>query len=185
MQARVRERIPELTGLLSAVSLALVFGAVGGYLPESFLPESDPLITAVPHLNAVISLLAIGSILTGVRAIRNDRVRRHRTAMLTTTALFALFLLLYLYRVSLEGPTTFAGPDLLRQFLYLPVLGIHILLAMVCIPFVYYALLLAGTRPRSAIPGTSHARVGRVAATLWLISFSLGLVVYTLLHLVY
>jgi len=181
----VRDRVPALTGLLTVVSLALVFGAVGGFLPAAVLPRVDPLVAAVPHLNALLSAAAICSIVYGVRAIRNGRVGRHRIAMLTTTALFALFLGLYLYRVSLEGPTTFTGPDALKQFVYLPVLAVHILLAIVCLPLVYYALLLTATHSVAELPDTAHPRVGRLAATLWLVSFSLGIVVYLLLHVVF
>jgi len=182
---RVRKRVPALTGVLTVVSLALVFGAVGGYLPAAALPRIDGLVVAVPHLNALISLSAIGAILVGVRAIRRGNVSRHRVAMLTATGLFALFLLLYLYRVSLEGPTTFTGPAPLKRFLYLPMLAIHILLAMVCLPLVYYALLLAATHSVAELPRTNHPRVGRVAALLWLVSFTLGICVYLLLHVLF
>ena len=181
----VREHVPAVTALLTLVSLALVFGTVLGYVPETLLPHIEALVTVVPHLNAVISLAAIGTILVGVRAIRRGDVARHRAAMLASTALFAVFLALYLYRVSLEGPTEFAGSDAVRQFVYLPVLAVHILLAMVCIPFVYYALVLAGTHSVAELPDTPHPRVGRVAATLWLVSFALGIVVYALLYLVF
>jgi putative membrane protein len=58
-------------------------------------------------------------------------------------------------------------------------------LAMVAIPLVYYALLLAGTRPVSEIYDTKHARVGRLAATLWVVSFALGIVVYLMLYVIF
>jgi len=182
---QARERVPALTGLLSAISLALVFGAVGGFLPASSLPRVDGLLTAIPHLNALISACAIVSILYGVRAIRRGNVGTHRAAMLTATALFALFLSLYLYRVSIEGPTTFAGPAPIKQFLYLPLLAVHILLAIACVPVVYYALLLAVTHSVEELPSTNHPRAGRLAAALWLVSFSLGIVVYLLLHVLF
>jgi putative membrane protein len=183
VRERVREHIPAATALLTVVSLALVFGAVGGYMPA--LPRVDPLVEVVPHANALISAAAITTILAGVRAIRRENIARHRRAMLASTALFALFLALYLYRVSLVGPTEFAGPDTLRRFVYLPMLAIHILLAMVCLPFVYGALLLAATHRVPQLRETLHPRVGRVAATLWLVSFSLGICVYLMLHVLF
>lgn len=185
MQPQVRKRVPALTGLLTVVSLALVFGAVGGAIPEGLLPEIAVLIDVIPHLNAVISLTAIGTILSGVRAIRRGEIRRHQVAMVASTILFGTFLVLYLYRVSVEGTTVFAGPDAIKQFVYLPVLAIHILLAIVCIPFVYYALLLASAYPVSELPETPHPRVGKIAASLWLISFALGIVVYLLLYILF
>jgi putative membrane protein len=182
-----RDRVRSLTTVLSVVSLALVFAAAGGQIPQSTVPDAPEwFLEAIPHVNVVISATAIATIAYGWRAIRRGRVDRHRIAMLASFGLFAAFLTLYLYRlIATGGPQPFPGPDAVYQFVYLPILAIHILLAVVCIPFVYYALLLAGAYPIRELPETNHARVGRVAASLWLISFSLGIVVYALLHVGY
>ena len=181
-----RENVPLLTGVLSAVALALVFGAVGGVIPNSFLPRaSDAVLDAIPHLNAVISASAIVTILLGWRAIARGNVRRHRAFMLASFALFSAFLVGYLYRLILVGTVAFPGPEAVYTFVYLPFLAVHILLAIVCIPFVFYALLLAATRPYEELYHTRHAQVGMVGAVLWLISFSMGIGVYLLLHQIY
>jgi len=181
-----RENVPLLTGVLSAVALALVFGAVGGVIPSSILPRaSDGVLAAIPHLNAAISLTAIGTILLGWRAISRGNVERHRAFMLSSFGLFAAFLVGYLYRLVIVGTAEFPGPETVYTFVYLPFLAIHILLAIVCIPFVFYALLLATTRPYTELYDTRHAWVGMVGAVLWLISFSMGIGVYLLLHHVY
>lgn len=185
MSMSARDRVRELTAILSVVSLALVFAAVRQAIPKAVLPRIDPLVAVIPHLNALISLVAIGTILAGVRAIRRRDIETHRRRMLTSAGLFALFLLLYLYRVSLEGPSEFPGPDPVYLYVYLPILAIHILLAIVAVPVVYYVLLLALTRPVSELPQTAHARVGRVAASLWLISFTLGIIVWLMLHVLF
>ncbi|WP_248896874.1 DUF420 domain-containing protein [Haloplanus halobius] len=181
-----RERVPELTALLSVMSLSLVFGAVLGVIPRGAIPRAPAaVIASIPHVNAAISVVAVVAILAGVRFARRRRFRRHRAAMLLSTALFVAFLVLYLYKVIMEGPSTFTGPETVYQWLYLPLLAVHILLAVVCIPLLYYVLLLATTRPIEALTRTAHARVGRVAASLWLISFVLGTVVYAMLYVVY
>ncbi|WP_335998568.1 DUF420 domain-containing protein [Halorientalis halophila] len=186
MELSARDRVPELTGLLTAVALALVFGAVLGVIPSTALPRApDWFVAAIPHLNAAVSVLAVVVILAGWRAIRHGNVARHRRAMLAGLALFGTFLALYLYRVTLEGPAGFAGPAAVERFAYLPILGIHMLLAIVCIPLLFYVLLLALTRPVSELSETNHPRVGRVAATLWLVSFTLGTVVYLLLYVLF
>lgn len=182
MPNAVRDNVEAVAGLLSLVALALVFGAVLGALPASALPRSDPLVAAVPHLNAAISVAAIAVISVGLRAIRSGDVRRHRRAMLVGLALFAAFLVLYLYRVSLVGPTHFDGPAWIDRYLYLPLLAVHVSLAVVCVPLLNYVALLALTRPVAEIPATRHPRVGRVAVTLWLVSFALGVVVYGMLY---
>ncbi len=179
------ERVLVLTALLSIVSLALVFAAALQALPAGSIPRFEPLLTLIPHMNAVVSLLAIGTIVAGVRAIKRGNVGRHRLSMLASFSLFSIFLVLYLYRVALLGPSEFPGPDTVRTFIYLPFLAVHIGLAVLCVPFVFYALLSAGTRPVTEIYATNHARVGRIAATLWLISFSMGIGIYALLYHIY
>lgn len=186
MELRTRNHVPALTAILTGVSLALVFGAVFGTVPRSALPRApETVLTAIPHLNAVLSTAAIGTIAGGVVAVRRGNVRTHRRLMLASLALFAAFLVLYLYKVTLEGPATFPGPEALYRNVYLPLLAVHVLLAVVCIPLLYYVLLLALTRPVAEVAGTRHRSVGRVAAALWMTSFVLGDAVYLLLYVVY
>jgi putative membrane protein len=187
MQQQVRGHVPALTGVLTAVSLALVFGAALGYIPATVVPEAPGwVVDAIPHVNAAISASAIVTIALGWHWIRAGRVERHRVAMIASTVLFVGFLVLYLYRLTLlGGPEPFPGPETVYRFVYLPLLGVHILLAVVCIPLLYYVLLLAATRSVRELRRTAHARVGRVAASLWLISFALGIAVYALLHVGY
>ncbi|WP_336025040.1 DUF420 domain-containing protein [Halobellus salinisoli] len=186
MVIHARDHVLELTAALSAVSLAAVFTAVLGAVPPTALPNApDALVESIPHVNAVLSTLALVTITLGVRFIRGGAVDRHRAMMLTTLGLFVAFLVLYLYRIALVGPASFPGPEAVYRFLYLPTLAVHVLLAIVCIPLLYYVLLLALTRPVSALYDSPHARVGRVAAALWFVSFALGDVVYLLLYVIY
>jgi putative membrane protein len=184
MHLDARDRVRELTVVLSVVSLALVFGTAGGFVPPGLLPRLEPLVEVIPHLNALLSATALVTIAFGIQAIKRGDIERHRTAMAATTVLFLGFLALYLYRIALEGPSDFPGPETLYQFVYLPLLAIHILLAVVSIPLVYYVLLVAVTRPVAAIRQSPHPRVGRVAASLWAVSFALGIVVYLMLYVV-
>jgi putative membrane protein len=184
MNTWVRENVPAVTGLLTVVSLALVFGAVLGAFPP--LPRApDTVLEAIPTANALISAVAIGTIVTGWRAIRRGNVRRHRRLMLTSLALFVTFLALYLYRVSLVGTTSFGGPEVVYRFVFLPFLAIHMLLAIVCIPLLYYAVLIGLTHPVGRIRETRHRQVGRIAAPLWLVSFSMGIAVWAMLYVLF
>ncbi|WP_115863059.1 DUF420 domain-containing protein [Halorussus litoreus] len=184
MQRFVERHVPAVTGLLTVVSLALVFSAALRVVPAGALPRApDPVLAAIPHVNAVISTVAFVVIAASWRAIRRGEVERHRNGMLAGVGLFAAFLTLYLYRVAILGPTGYEGPAVIERFVYAPILAIHVLLAVVCIPLLYYVLLLALTKSVSELPATNHPRVGRVAAVLWLTSFALGVVVYLLLYL--
>ena len=183
IRARARGHVRELTALLTVVSLALVFGAALGAVPRTVLPRApDAVFAAIPHFNAAVSATAIGTILLGWRAISRGNVRRHRAFMLASFGLFAAFLGAYLYRLIHVGTAEFPGPEALYTYLYLPFLGIHILLAILCVPFVFYALLLAATRPFEELYHTRHSQVGLVAAVLWLISFTMGIGVYVMLY---
>ena len=182
----VREHVPAVSGILSVFALALVFAAALQAIPSALLPRApDGVIRAIPHVNAVLSATAIGTIVVGWRAIRQGNVVRHRRAMLSTVALFATFLVAYLYRVALKGPTDFSGPPLVESVVYPAILGIHIVLAIVCVPLVIYVLMLALTHSVAELPDTPHPRVGTVAAALWLVSFSLGIVVYLMLYVLF
>lgn len=185
VRAVVRDHVPATATVLTAVSLALVFGAVLGAVPAALPRAPRSVLEAIPHVNAAISVVAIVTIARGWRWIREGNVRRHRAAMLLAASLFASFLALYLYRVSILGPTEFPGPDPVYRWVYLPVLVVHVTLAIVCIPLLYYVLLVGLTHSVPAIARSRHPRVGRVAAPLWLVSFVLGTVVYLLLYVVY
>lgn len=180
-----REHVPALTALLTVVSLAVVFSAALQVLPVSALPSPEGVLEAIPHVNAAVSLTAIAAITAGVWAIRRGDVSRHRALMLTSFGLFGVFLVLYIYRVAVIGPTEFTGPTVVRTYVYFPVLFVHVALAIVCVPFVFYALLIAGTRPVAEIGETRHRTAGRVAASLWLISFTMGLGIYAMLYHVF
>jgi len=181
-----REHSLGVAGTLSAVALGLVFAVVGGVVPPSLLPRASPaVLEAIPTLNAVVSLTAIVTISLGVRAARAREFDSHRRYMLASTGLFGAFLVMYLYRLTLLGTTDFGGPAAVERFVYFPVLAVHILLAIVCVPLVVYVLTLAATRPIADLFDTAHRRIGRIAATLWLVSFALGVLVYVLLYLVY
>ncbi|MFB6218693.1 MAG: DUF420 domain-containing protein [Halobacteriaceae archaeon] len=185
MRQFARDHTGGLAALLAAVSLALVFGVALRAVPADALPRApDWVVAAIPHANAVISAAAIVVIAAGWRAVRRGNVGRHRRAMVAGFALFVAFLGLYLYKVALVGPTRFPGEGTVRTA-YFAVLAVHILLAVVCVPLLYYVLLLAATRPVPEIRESLHPRVGRVAAGLWLVSFALGLAVYLLLYVVY
>lgn len=184
LRARVREHVFATATVLSVLSLALVFTAALRVVPPELLPRAPTLVVdAIPHLNALVSAVAFVFVVAGVRAIHSGHIERHRKLMASAFGLFVVFLVGYLYRVALVGPTEFAASGLVET-VYNVVLAIHITLAIVCVPLLFYTLLLAWSHPISAIPETNHRTVGKVAAPLWAISFALGIVVYLLVYVV-
>ena len=182
MRLSVEERVPELAGVLSVLALALVFGAVLQLLPVGALPEIEPLLSVIPHLNAVLSVVAVVVIAAGWYWARAGEIDRHRWAMLGGFVLFGAFLALYLYRVALLGPHPFEGPQVVEQFVYFPILFVHMVLAVICVPLLFYVLLLGLVHPVRELPETPHPRLGRLTAALWITSFVLGIAVYLMLY---
>ncbi|MCW8172647.1 DUF420 domain-containing protein [Natrialba swarupiae] len=180
-----RERVRPIAAVLSVVSLAVVFAAAGGRLPQSAVPghrvgaDGD-------------SARERGHQCDGDRhdhgRVASDPpgdVARHRAAMLASFALFVTFLTLYLYRlVATGGPQPFPVPRCSTSSSTCPS-SRSTFSSPSSVSLLYYALLLAFACPVDGLRRTNHARVGRLAAGLWLISFSLGIVVYGLLHVAY
>lgn len=185
MRSVVRTHVGFVTATLSVVSLAAVFGVVGGVVPSRLLPHAPPaVLDALPHLNAVLSALALLAIGSGLLAIRRGDVSAHRRRMAAAFGLFVAFLASYLYRIAVEGTTSFAGPAAIEP-VYYGLLAVHVGLAIVCLPLLFYVLALAYGYDVGELGGTNHPRVGRIAASLWAISFALGIVVYLALYVVF
>lgn len=186
LDTRLRAHPGALSVPVSVAALAAVFAAAGGVVPPPVLPTPPAAaLDVIPHVNAAVSAVAALTVVAGVREIHRGRVARHRALMIAATALFVVFLALYLYKVALRGPAAFGGPDTVYRFVYLPVLVVHVLLAVVTVPLVTHALVLAGLYDISELPSTRHPTVGRAAAVLWVVSYALGEVVYLLLYVVY
>ncbi|NHX35986.1 MULTISPECIES: DUF420 domain-containing protein [Halolamina] len=182
LRAAVRDHTLGTATALSAVALALVFAAALRVVPADALPRAPAaVVDAIPHVNAAVSVVAFVLIVLGVRAIHEGNVEGHRKRMGSAFGLFAVFLVGYLYRVALIGPTEFPRTGLIET-VYFAILGIHITLAVVCVPLLFYTLLLAWSHPVSEIPSTNHRKVGKVAAPLWATSFALGVVVYLMVY---
>jgi len=148
--------------VVSVVALALIAASSRGGL-DAVPSAPSAFLDAVPHINATLVAVAFVTVLLGWREIRRGNVRRHARYMATTTALFFAFLALYLLRLANVGLTEFPGGDFVYSYVYLPFLGVHMVLAAVCIPLVLYSVVVAATVPTEDIGETAHPRVGRVA----------------------
>jgi putative membrane protein len=166
---------------VSAAVLGLIGASSRGGI-DAVPSVPDAVLAAIPHANAALVAAAFFTVLAGYRAVRRGNVERHARLMATTTALFFVFLALYLVRLSNAGLTEFPGPEAVYTYVYLPFLGVHMVLAAVCVPLVLYAVFVAAVVPREDLRETAHPRVGRVAVPLWATSFAFGFVVYLMLH---
>jgi len=98
---QARHYVPQLTGALTAVSFAIVVVVIAGAVPSSLFPRAPPsVMDTIPHAIAGVSVVAVGTILAGLRAIRAGNIEHHRALMVGSFGLFGLFLTVDFYRRS-------------------------------------------------------------------------------------
>ncbi|WP_253738069.1 DUF420 domain-containing protein [Halohasta salina] len=191
----VRAHPKAVTALLSVVGYAAVVGAfvvpsVQALFPRLSLAQVNLLADAI----AVVNSTAVVLLSLGWYWIRNDEVKKHARAMIASFALILLFLSLYLPKVAGGGTKEFVLESSyawvpLWEWVYpayLLMLAIHILLSILSVPLVLYAIVLGVTHtPEELRTETPHRRVGRLAASAWILSLFLGVVTYLLLNHLY
>ena len=134
---------------------------------------------ALATINAGMNLSSTVLLLAGVRYIRRRELRKHRRCMIGAVTASALFLVLYLLRLSLTGTHTFEGPAMVRP-IYLVVLFSHMVLAAAVVPLVLRLLYLLRRRRFKA-----HRRLARWTFPIWLYVSVTGLFVYFMLYHAY
>lgn len=134
---------------------------------------------ALALVNAMLNATSAVALATGFFFIRRRVIDKHRRAMLTAVGASGLFLIFYVTRVALTGTHTFAGEGLART-LYLAILGSHMVLAVIVLPFVLRLLFLV--RRRRFL---EHARLARWVFPVWAYVSVTGLAVYVLLYQIY
>jgi putative membrane protein len=180
----IRARPLAITAILTIVGYILVGGTFAGVF--EFYPElSADGVRLFAHAIAVINSLALGALLLGVYYIKNGAYRKHRAAMLTAFGLILLFLVVYLTKVGGGFEREIVGAPTGIYEAYLAMLAIHILLSILSVPVVLYVILLGLTHSPSELAETNKARVGRIAASAWILSLALGIITYLLLNHVY
>jgi putative membrane protein len=118
------------------------------------------------------------SLLVGWYFIRARRdMIRHRNAMLTASAMAALFLVFYVTRWATYGSKPFPGEGGWRLFYFANLLP-HIVLAMALGPMALRLIYLA-LRKRDY---RAHRRLARVTLPVWLYVAGSGWLIYYLLY---
>ena len=131
---------------------------------------------ALATVNACLNATCAVLLVLGRRAIKANRVARHRRIMIAAFATASVFLASYVTRFSLTGVHRFQGTGALRAA-YFAILGSHTILAIATVPLAVTALVL-GLRGRYQ----AHRRVVRWAWPIWMYVSVTGVVVYVLLY---
>jgi putative membrane protein len=182
----LKENTVVSTILISFGGYIIVIGTFLDIWPESIYPElTISMMNRLADVIAIVNLSALCLIILGWYWIRKGDIEKHRRAMLTSFGLIILFLMLYLTKVGGGGTKEFIGPALVR-YVYLVMLSVHIGLSVAAVPLVVYQVITGITRsPSELLKLKYHRKVGRMGATSWIISLSLGVITYLLLNHIY
>jgi putative membrane protein len=129
-----------------------------------------------PALNAMLNGTSALFLLTGYVAIRRRQIDFHRRCMVAAVTTSGVFLVSYLTRFATTGAHRYAG-DGWDRTVYLFILFSHMVLAVVIVPLVLRALLLA-RRKRFV----QHRGVARWLWPMWIYVSLTGVTVYVMLY---
>ncbi|GAA0719860.1 putative membrane protein [Halorubrum trapanicum] len=197
--ASVRDRAKDHPAAITVLLTVVGYGAVGGVflVPEFqalFPTLTQGTVDLLAHAIAAVNTVTVISLSLGWYWIRNGEVKKHAAAMTTSFGLILLFLGMYLPKVAGGGTKEFVLDSAYAWVplwdpvypAYLVMLAIHIVLSVVSVPVVLYAVVLGLTHTEQELrTETPHRRVGRIAASAWILSLALGVVTYLLLNHLY
>ncbi|MCH8907319.1 MAG: DUF420 domain-containing protein [Candidatus Heimdallarchaeota archaeon] len=130
----------------------------------------------------------------GYRQAKAKNFKKHRQLMITAAFVLAAFLVQYIFRAGvLRETTTFEGPRWIRNFVYIPILVVHISFAILTIISISIHLRRALShelRTDQDVPyfpkdyRKPHRSMGKRTFQMWLISYVGGIIVFTLLYII-
>jgi putative membrane protein len=123
-------------------------------------------------INAVINSTVSVLLLAGLLAIKNKKYILHKRIMLSAMILSCLFLVSYICHHLFSGETKFGGEGTIR-YIYFFILGTHILLAAVILPFILFTAYRALTGE-----WLQHKKLAKLTWPVWFYVAVSGVVVY-------
>ncbi len=130
----------------------------------------------IPTANAALNFLSAVLLSLGLYFIKRGQQESHRRCMVTAFGLSVLFLVLYVIRYALTGPTPYTGP---ARSLYFFILWTHTPLAAIT-PILVLITLRRALRADFA----QHKKIARITFPIWLYVSVTGLIIYGTLHYV-
>src|SRR6186997_1090032 len=123
-------------------------------------------------INAAINSTVSVLLLLALLAVKNKKYLLHKRIMITAIILSCLFLVSYICHHLFTGETKFGGEGNIR-YLYYFILGTHIVLAAIILPFILF------TAYRSMIGEFArHKKLARITWPIWFYVAVTGVVVY-------
>lgn len=123
-------------------------------------------------INAGINSAVAVLLLVGLIAVKNKNYLLHKRLMILAIFLSCLFLASYICHHLFTGETKFGGEGTIR-YIYYFILGTHIVLAGIILPFILF------TAYRSMIgEWAKHKKLARITWPIWFYVAVTGVVVY-------
>ncbi len=123
-------------------------------------------------INAVINSTVAVLLLAGLVAVKNKKYLLHKRIMITAIILSCLFLVSYICHHLFTGETKFGGEGTIR-YIYYFILGTHIVLAGIILPFILF------TAYRAMIGDwVKHRKLSKITWPIWFYVAVTGVVVY-------
>ena len=119
-------------------------------------------------INSTVSILLVA----GLIAVKSKKYILHKRIMLSAMGLSCLFLLSYICHHLFTGETKFGGEGTIRT-IYFFILGTHIVLAGIILPFILFTAYraLIGEWPQ-------HKKLAKITWPIWFYVAVTGVVVY-------
>jgi putative membrane protein len=123
-------------------------------------------------INAMINSAVTVLLLAGLLTVKNKKYHSHKRIMLSAMLLSCLFLVSYICHHLFTGETKFGGRGTIR-YVYYFILGTHIVLAGIILPFILFTAYraLIGEWPQ-------HKKLARITWPVWFYVAVTGVVVY-------
>jgi putative membrane protein len=126
-------------------------------------------------LNAIINSIVSGLLIAALVAVKWKYYLLHKRLMMTAMILSILFLISYIAHHLLAGDTKFGGTGTIR-YVYYAILGTHILLAALILPFILFTAYRGFTAEWQR-----HRKLARWTWPIWFYVSVTGVVVYLMI----
>jgi putative membrane protein len=126
-------------------------------------------------INAVINTIVSIFLLAGLITAKQGKYTTHKYIMLSSIILSVLFLVFYICHHLFAGETKYGGTGTIR-YIYYFILGTHIVLAGIILPFILF------TAYRALInENDKHRRLAKITWPIWFYVALTGPVVYLMI----
>jgi putative membrane protein len=126
-------------------------------------------------INAIINTIVAFLLLGGLFTAKQGRYTTHKYTMLTAIAFSVLFLVFYICHHLFAGETKYGGEGSIRYFYYF-ILGTHIILAAIILPFILF------TAYRALInENAEHRKLAKITWPIWFYVAVTGPIVYLMI----